>query len=104
MAGVLCCFFYRPQSTASYQQATVGHMVMKLTEKFRWLECFRDDWAAEVILRTRIKNAIAEHQRREKRLEAEVEAEVIYTAPGSDDVVEVDEGTAPERNKRLEVC
>ena len=80
-------------------------MVMKLMEKFRWLECFKDDWAAEVILRTCIKNAIAEHQRREKkRLEAEVEAEVIYTAPGSNNEVEVDKGTAPEHNKQLEVC
>ena len=81
------------------------HMVMKLTEKFRWLERFKDDWAAEVILRTRVKNAIAEHQRREKkRLEAKVKAKVIYTAPRSDDKVKVDKGTASEHNKQLKVC
>ena len=80
-------------------------MVMKLMEKFRWLKCFKDDWAAEVILRTCIKNVIAEYQRREKkRLEAEVEAEVVYTAPRSDNEVEVDEGTAPKHNKQLKVC
>ena len=48
---------------------------------------------------------IAEYQQREKkRLEAEVEAEVIYTTPESDNKVEVDEGTAPKHNKQLEVC
>jgi hypothetical protein len=81
------------------------HMVMKLMEKFRWLECFKDDWAAEIILRMRIKNAIAEHQRREKkRLDVEAEAEVIHTALGSGDEVEADEGTALKCNKWPEVC
>ena len=81
------------------------YMVMKLIEKFRWLKYFKDDWAAEVILRTCIKNAIAEHQWREKkRLEAKVEVEVIYTAPRSNNEVKVDESTAPEHNKQLEVC
>jgi hypothetical protein len=73
-------------------------MVMKLTEKFRWLERFKDDWAAEIILRTRVKNAIAEHQRREKKrleVEADAEAEVIHTTSASGDEVETDEGRFP---------
>src|SRR5438045_7910916 len=81
------------------------HMIMKLMEKFRWLECFKDDWVAEVIPRTCVKNAIAEHQRREKkRLEADIEAEAIYTDPDSSDEVKADEGTAPKSNRWLEVC